>query len=187
MHVHPRVPWEVLQGALSCWVLRTKLQEQVRINGKKSPLIIPNHSPGHQNRRVVSWFGSFYSSLYCDRRCGHCKGQQPCKVTEGRCVTCDRGWNGTRCDQLCSKGFFGENCQEVCPTCKDGHHCDPIHGKCSHCNPGWIGDRYAVVGSAEPFDPPRLCFAGPAAAPLTSSYRNAVSHAVIMFDSHRCA
>ncbi|XP_056458511.1 scavenger receptor class F member 2 isoform X2 [Gadus chalcogrammus] len=77
----------------------------------------------------------------CRNRCGHCKGQQPCKVTEGRCVTCDRGWNGTRCDQLCSKGFFGEGCQEECPACKDGHHCDPIHGKCSHCNPGWIGDR----------------------------------------------
>ncbi|XP_040052040.2 scavenger receptor class F member 2 isoform X1 [Gasterosteus aculeatus] len=80
----------------------------------------------------------------CRNRCGHCKGQQPCKVTEGRCVTCDRGWNGTRCDQLCSKGFFGENCQEACPSCKDGHHCDPIHGKCSHCNPGWIGDRCEV-------------------------------------------
>lgn len=109
-----------------------------------------NHSkslPGtsEQGGSVVVW--SLYSSLYCDRRCGHCKGQQPCKVTEGRCITCDRGWNGTRCDQLCSKGFFGENCQEVCPTCKDGHHCDPIHGKCSHCNPGWIGDRYVAVRS----------------------------------------
>lgn len=85
---------------------------------------------------------NYFALPFNDYRCGHCKGQQPCKVTEGRCITCDRGWNGTRCDQLCSKGFFGENCQEVCPTCKDGHHCDPIHGKCSHCNPGWIGDRY---------------------------------------------
>lgn len=35
--------------------------------------------------------------------------------------------------------------------------------------------------------PPQLCFARPVAAPLTSSYRNALSHAVIMFDSHRNA
>ncbi|KAI1901035.1 hypothetical protein AGOR_G00056000 [Albula goreensis] len=68
-------------------------------------------------------------------------GQQPCKVTEGRCVTCERGWNGTKCDQPCAPGFFGENCKDVCPPCKDGHYCNRIDGKCSHCNPGWIGDR----------------------------------------------
>lgn len=75
-------------------------------------------------------------------RCGHCKGQQPCKVTEGRCVTCEKGWNGTKCDQMCAPGFFGENCNDECPPCKDGHFCNRIDGKCSHCNPGWIGDRY---------------------------------------------
>lgn len=36
VHVHPGVPREVLQGAMSCWVLRTELQEQVRINGGKN-------------------------------------------------------------------------------------------------------------------------------------------------------
>ncbi|XP_063051598.1 scavenger receptor class F member 2 isoform X2 [Engraulis encrasicolus] len=80
----------------------------------------------------------------CRNRCGHCKGQQPCKVTEGRCITCERGWNGTKCDQMCVPGFFGENCQDVCPPCKDGHHCSRIDGKCPHCNPGWIGDRCEV-------------------------------------------
>ncbi|XP_062333737.1 scavenger receptor class F member 2-like [Osmerus eperlanus] len=77
----------------------------------------------------------------CRNRCGHCKGQQPCKVTEGRCVTCERGWNGTRCDQLCAPGFFGENCHDICPPCKDGHFCNRIDGKCPHCNLGFMGDR----------------------------------------------
>ncbi|KAM4634092.1 scavenger receptor class F member 2-like [Polymixia lowei] len=82
----------------------------------------------------------FYGQ-HCRNRCGHCKGQQPCKVTEGRCITCERGWNGTRCDHMCTNGFFGENCQEVCPTCKEGHFCSRINGKCPHCNAGWMGDR----------------------------------------------
>ncbi|KAM9743907.1 scavenger receptor class F member 2 [Menidia menidia] len=101
-------------------------------------------TPGYRGKYCREPCPAGFYGQNCRNRCGHCKGQQPCKVTEGRCVTCDRGWNGTRCDQLCSKGFFGENCQEVCPACKDGHHCDPIHGKCSHCNPGWIGDRCEV-------------------------------------------
>ncbi|XP_041856574.1 scavenger receptor class F member 2 isoform X2 [Melanotaenia boesemani] len=101
-------------------------------------------TPGYRGKLCREPCPAGFYGQNCRNRCGHCKGQQPCKVTEGRCITCDRGWNGTRCDQLCSKGFFGENCQEVCPTCKDGHHCDPIHGKCSHCNPGWIGDRCEV-------------------------------------------
>uniref|UniRef100_A0A087YCQ3 Scavenger receptor class F member 2 n=1 Tax=Poecilia formosa TaxID=48698 RepID=A0A087YCQ3_POEFO len=100
--------------------------------------------PGYRGKFCREPCPAGFYGQNCRNRCGHCKGQQPCKVTEGRCITCDRGWNGTRCDQLCSKGFFGEDCQEVCPTCKDGHHCDPIHGKCSHCNPGWIGDRCEV-------------------------------------------
>ncbi|KAM6931440.1 scavenger receptor class F member 2 [Xenentodon cancila] len=101
-------------------------------------------TPGYRGKLCKEPCPAGFYGQNCKTRCGHCKGQQPCKVTEGRCITCDRGWNGTRCDQPCSKGFFGENCQEVCPACKDGHHCDPIHGKCSHCNPGWIGDRCEV-------------------------------------------
>ncbi|XP_061623387.1 scavenger receptor class F member 2 isoform X3 [Phyllopteryx taeniolatus] len=101
-------------------------------------------TPGYRGKFCREPCPAGFYGQNCRNKCGHCKGQQPCKVTEGSCVTCDRGWNGTRCDQLCSKGFFGENCQEVCPTCKDGHHCDPIQGKCSHCNPGWIGDRCEV-------------------------------------------
>lgn len=101
-------------------------------------------TPGYRGKFCREPCPAGFYGQNCRNRCGHCKGQQPCKVTEGRCITCDRGWNGTRCDQLCSKGFFGDNCQEVCPTCKDGHHCDPMTGKCSHCNPGWIGDRCEV-------------------------------------------
>ncbi|KAL0965655.1 hypothetical protein UPYG_G00284050 [Umbra pygmaea] len=77
----------------------------------------------------------------CRNRCGHCKGQQPCKVAEGRCIACEHGWNGTRCDQMCAPGFFGENCENVCSPCKDGHFCNRIDGKCPHCNSGWMGDR----------------------------------------------
>ncbi|XP_066466054.1 scavenger receptor class F member 2 [Tiliqua scincoides] len=77
----------------------------------------------------------------CRRRCGQCKGLQPCTIADGRCLACEAGWNGTKCDQICSSGFYGEGCEQTCPPCKDGHTCNHINGKCSHCNPGWIGDR----------------------------------------------
>ncbi|KAM5194180.1 scavenger receptor class F member 2 [Mantella aurantiaca] len=77
----------------------------------------------------------------CRRRCGQCKGLQPCTIADGRCIACEPGWNGTRCDQACAHGFYGEDCSHPCPLCKDGHTCNHINGKCSHCNPGWIGDR----------------------------------------------
>ncbi|KAK1160081.1 scavenger receptor class F member 2-like [Acipenser oxyrinchus oxyrinchus] len=80
----------------------------------------------------------------CRRRCGRCKQQQPCTVTEGRCLTCEAGWNGTQCDQICNAGFFGGECKEVCPPCRDGHPCNHVDGKCTHCNPGWIGDRCEI-------------------------------------------
>uniref|UniRef100_W5K8K5 Scavenger receptor class F member 2 n=1 Tax=Astyanax mexicanus TaxID=7994 RepID=W5K8K5_ASTMX len=100
--------------------------------------------PGYRGKFCREPCPAGFYGQNCRNRCGHCKGQQPCKVTEGRCVTCERGWNGTKCDQMCAPGFFGENCNDECPPCKDGHFCDRINGKCSHCNPGWIGDRCEV-------------------------------------------
>ncbi|MBV95352.1 Scavenger receptor class F member 2, partial [Eschrichtius robustus] len=74
-------------------------------------------------------------------QCGQCKGQQPCTVAEGRCLTCEPGWNGTKCDQPCATGFYGEGCGHRCPPCRDGHACNHVTGKCTRCNAGWIGDR----------------------------------------------
>ncbi|XP_023684731.1 scavenger receptor class F member 2 [Paramormyrops kingsleyae] len=98
-------------------------------------------SPGYRGKFCREPCPAGFYGQNCRHRCGHCKGQQPCKVTEGRCVTCEQGWNGTKCDQMCAPGFFGENCKDVCPPCKDGHFCSRFDGKCSHCNPGWTGDR----------------------------------------------
>ncbi|XP_041691930.2 scavenger receptor class F member 2-like isoform X3 [Coregonus clupeaformis] len=97
-------------------------------------------TPGYRGKFCREPCPAGFYGQNCRNRCGHCKGQQPCKITEGRCVTCEGGWNGTKCDQMCLPGFFGENCLDECPPCKDGHFCNRIDGKCSHCNPGWIGD-----------------------------------------------
>lgn len=101
-------------------------------------------TPGYRGKFCREPCPAGFYGQNCRNRCGHCKGQQPCKVTEGRCVTCERGWNGTKCDQMCPPGSFGENCEDTCPPCKDGHFCNRIDGKCSHCNAGWIGDRCEV-------------------------------------------
>ncbi|XP_028852898.1 scavenger receptor class F member 2 [Denticeps clupeoides] len=100
--------------------------------------------PGYRGKFCREPCPAGFYGQSCRNRCGHCKGQQPCKVTEGRCITCERGWNGTKCDQMCAPGYFGENCKDECPPCKDGHFCNRIDGKCTHCNPGWIGDRCEV-------------------------------------------
>ncbi|KAL2092270.1 hypothetical protein ACEWY4_012068 [Coilia grayii] len=100
--------------------------------------------PGYRGKFCREPCPAGFYGQNCRNRCGHCKGQQPCKVTEGRCITCERGWNGTKCDQMCAPGYFGDNCKDECPPCKDGHFCSRIDGKCPHCNPGWIGDRCEV-------------------------------------------
>ncbi|XP_074868514.1 scavenger receptor class F member 2 isoform X2 [Carettochelys insculpta] len=97
--------------------------------------------PGYRGKYCREPCPAGFYGQGCRRRCGQCKGLQPCTIVDGRCLACEAGWNGTKCDQACSSGFYGDGCEKICPPCKDGHTCNHINGKCSHCNPGWIGDR----------------------------------------------
>ncbi|XP_006902595.1 PREDICTED: scavenger receptor class F member 2 [Elephantulus edwardii] len=97
--------------------------------------------PGYRGKYCREPCPAGFYGQGCRRRCGQCKGQQPCTVAEGRCLTCEPGWNGTQCDQPCAAGFYGEGCSHRCPPCRDGHACNHVTGKCMRCNAGWIGDR----------------------------------------------
>ena len=80
-------------------------------------------------------------------RCGHCKDNQNCSVTDGVCAACEPGWNGTRCDQPCSFGYYGDGCEKTCPRCRTNESCDPKTGTCSRCDPGWAGPRCVYMSS----------------------------------------
>lgn len=59
-------------------------------------------------------------------------------VITGTC-TCGPGFVGELCDQHCTSGFFGINCQQVCECDKyNSEGCDPVTGKCI-CKPNWKG------------------------------------------------
>ncbi|XP_075770895.1 scavenger receptor class F member 2-like isoform X1 [Pelodiscus sinensis] len=100
--------------------------------------------PGYRGKYCREPCPAGFYGQGCRKRCGQCKGLQPCTIVDGRCLACEAGWNGTKCDQACLSGFYGDGCEKICPLCKDGHTCNHINGKCSHCNPGWIGDRCEV-------------------------------------------
>ena len=49
----------------------------------------------------------------------------PC-FFQGSCE-CSPGWSGTRCNETCLTGFYGEACRSRCP-CQNDASCDPING-----------------------------------------------------------
>ncbi|XP_010828715.1 PREDICTED: scavenger receptor class F member 2, partial [Bison bison bison] len=113
--------------------------------------------PGYRGKYCREPCPAGFYGLGCRRRCGQCKGQQPCTVAEGRCLTCEPGWNGTksgslallpltppprlpRCETKCSNGTYGEDCAFVCADCASGH-CDFQSGRCL-CSPGVHGPQW---------------------------------------------
>lgn len=83
--------------------------------------------------------------LSCPCSCGHCRNQEPCSPTEGACLACDPGWNGTHCSQPCPLGLYGDNCTQPCPRhCLQGEACQPQTGRCQNCEAGFMGARWGL-------------------------------------------
>eukprot|EP00106_Octopus_bimaculoides_P004145 XP_014771587.1 PREDICTED: scavenger receptor class F member 1-like [Octopus bimaculoides] len=113
------------------------------------------------------------------RRCGQCKGRQPCDNWTGDCVRgCEPGWYGQKCHQrettyekpdtpfriTCPTGQYihHKSCRR-CGQCKDGYPCDTQTGNCRWgCEPGWYGRKCQqrvtrVVAKPEPRYHVRTC------------------------------
>ncbi|XP_060082179.1 receptor-type tyrosine-protein phosphatase mu-like [Ylistrum balloti] len=88
-------------------------------------------------------YGSF--GVGCKHTC-NCLNDT-CYPENGTCPTgrCQRGWNGTACDQPCGDPTFGHNCEETC-HCRLGS-CDSVNGTCSSegCDPGWQTESCSKV------------------------------------------
>ncbi|XP_048243325.1 uncharacterized protein LOC124147532 isoform X4 [Haliotis rufescens] len=78
----------------------------------------------------------------CNQFC-HCF-QAACDPVSGVCPgDCRPGWQGGRCDTVCSKRSYGQNCTNSCTDrkCAGDSPCDHVRGTCvSGCAPGWMGE-----------------------------------------------
>ncbi|XP_048243317.1 uncharacterized protein LOC124125607 isoform X1 [Haliotis rufescens] len=85
----------------------------------------------------------------CNQFC-HCF-QATCDPVSGVCPgDCRPGWQGDRCDTVCSNGSYGPKCSNMCThrNCAGDSPCDHMSGTCvSGCKAGWMGDDCMEVCS----------------------------------------
>ncbi|XP_048243318.1 uncharacterized protein LOC124125607 isoform X2 [Haliotis rufescens] len=89
----------------------------------------------------------------CNQFC-HCF-QATCDPVSGVCPgDCRPGWQGDRCDTVCSNRSYGPKCSNMCTdrNCAGDSPCDHISGTCvSGCKAGWMGDDCIEVCSIESY------------------------------------
>ncbi|XP_061197583.1 multiple epidermal growth factor-like domains protein 10 [Saccostrea echinata] len=82
----------------------------------------------------------------CSETCSpNCKtqsqpGDRNCSQSDGTCLLgCIPGWQGNKCDKICSPGTYGDGCKGTCVgNCLEGDTCSHINGTCPRgCDKGW--------------------------------------------------
>ncbi|XP_062504844.1 uncharacterized protein LOC134181591 [Corticium candelabrum] len=81
---------------------------------------------------------------------GLCIGQGKVNSWNIEC-TCPVGFTGSRCQDPCPAGKYGQGCTKTC-GCKNGGVCDPVDGSCS-CPAGWTGGLCGAACPATKFGP----------------------------------
>ncbi|KAJ8306599.1 hypothetical protein KUTeg_017144 [Tegillarca granosa] len=82
----------------------------------------------------------------CKMTCGNClysdnQQHNTCNKTTGLCPgnSCQDGYQGEMCHDLCDDGKFGRGCALTCGLCKEGS-CNPVNGTCTDgCEAGYDG------------------------------------------------
>ncbi|XP_074077750.1 tyrosine-protein kinase receptor Tie-1 isoform X2 [Macrotis lagotis] len=93
-------------------------------------------------RVIVRGCGAGQWGPNCARDCPICLHGGICHDQNGECV-CPPGFTGTRCEQACREGRFGQDCQQQCPGtsgCRGLTFCLPDPYGCS-CGAGWHGGQ----------------------------------------------
>ncbi|XP_052695812.1 receptor-type tyrosine-protein phosphatase zeta-like [Crassostrea angulata] len=82
---------------------------------------------------AIGYYGTNCSLPCPDATC------QYCHIETGTCQGCKPGYQGHRCELVCPRGFFGQNCINKCNDTCNG--CNTENGLCEFgCLPGWKGD-----------------------------------------------
>nr|XP_034319271.1 multiple epidermal growth factor-like domains protein 10 [Crassostrea gigas] len=81
-----------------------------------------------------------YYGLNCSSKCPlNCQGGH-CDIVEGTCISCTKGYEGTRCAEHCSDNTYGMECKQICGNCINGEQCHPVNGSCLNgCDRGTYG------------------------------------------------
>ncbi|XP_012631312.1 tyrosine-protein kinase receptor Tie-1 isoform X1 [Microcebus murinus] len=93
-------------------------------------------------RLIVRGCGAGRWGPGCAKECPGCLHGGVCHDHDGECV-CPPGFTGTRCEQACREGRFGQSCQEQClgtSGCRGLTFCLPDPYGCS-CGSGWRGSQ----------------------------------------------
>ncbi|CAH6790763.1 tyrosine-protein kinase receptor Tie-1 [Phodopus roborovskii] len=93
-------------------------------------------------RLIVRGCGAGRWGPGCGKDCPGCLHGGVCHDHDGECV-CPPGFTGTRCEQACREGRFGQRCQGQCPGssgCRGLTFCLPDPYGCS-CGSGWRGSQ----------------------------------------------
>ena len=68
-----------------------------------------------------------------------CRNSSECDPVSGSC-TCQTGYSGLTCHNLCPGGSFGLRCASTCQCMVNTtKSCDPFNGSCD-CHDMWMGE-----------------------------------------------
>ena len=56
-----------------------------------------------------------------------CHNEATCNPVNGDCK-CQPGFTGSRCEQYCPEGYWGDDCSEPCQCPGHNYVCDPVRG-----------------------------------------------------------
>ncbi|XP_034310566.2 receptor-type tyrosine-protein phosphatase epsilon isoform X1 [Magallana gigas] len=92
--------------------------------------------------------GTFVSNRVCHKCPGHCKNDEFCNKTNGKCDNgCKNYWTGYFC-HLCSDHYFGLDCGTPCGHCLNNDVCNNKTGICpGGCHNHWTGERCDVCSN----------------------------------------
>eukprot|EP00105_Crassostrea_gigas_P036341 XP_019920489.1 PREDICTED: receptor-type tyrosine-protein phosphatase T [Crassostrea gigas] len=66
---------------------------------------------------------------------------QYCHIETGTCQGCKTGYQGHRCELVCTNRTYGDGCKYGCGYCSNSTQCHHITGKClDGCEPGYKSD-----------------------------------------------
>lgn len=85
--------------------------------------------------------------FYCSTRCFFKMANPVCNSRNGSCfrLSCDAGWVGLRCEEMCPLGKYGMACKKSCGHCWGSSPCDRVDGSCPEkdirCLKGYTGSK----------------------------------------------